>query len=303
MGNNRNMMLALVLSALVILGWSFASSKLFPPALPQTHKVEDGKVKPIANPVPDTGVPAPTPAAIRNLNQVLVDSPRVAIRTQSLQGSINLKGARIDDLVMLRQTETIDSNSKPVRLLSPAGARGSYFGEFGWFGTGIALPDANTVWTPSATTLSPGKPVTLSWTNPTGQRFELIFAVDDGYMFTVRQRVANSGTGPIALRSYGLVSRADKSKDTTSWTNHVGPISFLGGKADYRSRLENHRRRQEWHQPRQPRRLGRLHRQILADRARPRQYPGRSQPAQECRRRISGRLRQPAVHGRPPARR
>ena len=233
MGNNRNMMLALVLSALVIFGWSFVSDKLFPPALPQTHKVEDGKVKSIANPASDSGTVAPTPAALRNLNQVLVDSPRVAIRTPSLQGSINLKGARIDDLVMLRQTETIDSSSKPVRLLSPAGAKGSYFSQFGWAGQGVAVPDANTVWTPSASTLSPGKPVTLSWTNSTGQRFEQIISVDDGYLFTIRQRVANLSQGAIALRSYGLVSRADKSADVTSWTSHVGPISFLGGVADY----------------------------------------------------------------------
>ncbi len=233
MGNNRNMMLALALSALVILGWSFVSAKLFPPALPQTHKVEDGKVKPIANPVSDSGTVAPTPAALRNLNQVLVDSPRVAIRTPSLSGSINLKGARIDDLFMLRQTETIDSDSKPVRLMSPAGAKGSYFSQFGWSGTGVAVPDANSVWTPSASTLSPGKPVTLNWTNPTGQRFEQIISVDDGYLFTIKQRVANLSAGAITLRTYGLVSRADKSKDVTSWTSHVGPINFLGGVADY----------------------------------------------------------------------
>ena len=233
MGNNRNMMLALALSALVILGWSFASNKFFPPALPQTQVVVDGKVKPIANPASDSGTVAPTPAALRNLNQVLVDSPRVAIRTPSLQGSINLKGARIDDLVMLRQTETIDSDSKPVRLLSPAGARGSYFSQFGWSGTGIAVPDANTVWTPSASTLVPGKPVTLSWTNPTGQRFEQIISIDEGYLFTIRQRVANLSANAIALRTYGLVSRADKSVDATSWTSHVGPISYLGEVADY----------------------------------------------------------------------
>ena len=233
MGNNRNMMLALALSALVILGWSFASNKFFPPALPQTQVVVDGQVKPIANPVSDSGTVTLTPAALRNLNQVLVDSPRVAIRTPSLQGSINLKGARIDDLVMLRQTETIDSDSKPVRLLSPAGARGSYFSQFGWSGTGIAVPDANTVWTPSASTLVPGKPVTLSWTNPTGQRFEQIISVDEGYLFTIRQRVANLSANAIALRTYGLVSRADKSVDATSWTSHVGPISYLGEVADY----------------------------------------------------------------------
>ena len=233
MGNNRNMMLALILSALVLLGWSFVSAKLFPPALPQTQTVVDGKVKPIANPASDSGTIAPTPAALRALAQVLVDSPRVAIRTPSLKGSINLKGARLDDLVMVRQSESINTGAKPVRLLSPAGARGSYFSQFGWAGQGVAVPDANSVWTPSASTLTPGKPVTLSWTNPTGQRFEQIISVDDGYLFTIRQRVANLSPNAIALRSYGLVSRADKSADVTSWTSHVGPISYLGNVADY----------------------------------------------------------------------
>ena len=230
MGNNKNMMLALVLSALVILGWSFASEKLFPPALPQTHKVVDGKVKPIARPGDS---PAPTPAALQSVAAALASGPRVAIETPSLKGSINLKGARFDDLDLVRQLDSIKPGAAPVRLLSPAGAKGSYFGQFGWAGQGVAVPDANSLWTASAPTLTPGHPVTLSWTNPAGIRFEQIVSVDDGYLFTITQRVANLSAAPVVLRSYGLVSRADKGKDVSSWTNHVGPISFLGGKADY----------------------------------------------------------------------
>ena len=119
------------------------------------------------------------------------ETPRVRIDTPSLAGSINLKGARFDDLVLVRQRETIAKDSPPVRLLSPAGATGAYFASFGWTGQGVAAPDANSVWTASAPILTPGKPVTLSWTNPTGQRFELIVSVDDGYLFTVKQRVVN----------------------------------------------------------------------------------------------------------------
>ena len=106
-----------------------------------------------------------------------------------------------------------------MRLLSPAGAKDSYFAQFGWSGQGVATPDANSVWTASAPVLSPGKPVTLSWANPTGQRFELIVSVDDGYLFTVRQRVVNGGSGAVGLRTYGLASRAAKSPDPSSWTS------------------------------------------------------------------------------------
>ena len=225
--NNRNMVLAIILSALVLLGWSLLSDRYLPTATPQTQIADKGKVKPLPAPGADA------PKAMRDRAIVLGESPRVRIDTPSLQGSINLKGARFDDLVLVRQREGLAKDSPPVRLLSPAGAKDSYFAQFGWTGEGVAAPDADSVWTASASVLKPGKPVTLSWTNPTGQKFEQIVSVDEGYLFTVIQRVANTGADAAALRSYGLVSRADKSKDPSTWTNHVGPISFLGGRADY----------------------------------------------------------------------
>ena len=231
MNDNKNMLLAIVLSALVLIGWTLLSDKFLPTAGPQTQQVENGKVKPVPQPQADPAADAPR--AIRQREVVLAETPRVKIDTPSLKGSINLKGARIDDLVLVEQRETIAKDSPPVRLLSPAGAPQAYFAQFGWSGQGVATPDANSVWTASAPVLSPGKPVTLSWTNSTGQRFEQIVSVDDDFLFTVKQRVVNGGSGAVALRTYGLVSRATKSHDPSSWTNHVGPISFLGGKADY----------------------------------------------------------------------
>mgnify|MGYP003578844078 CR=1 FL=1 len=231
MNENRNMLLAIVLSALVLIGWSLLSEQFFPTAGPQTQQVEDGAVRPA--PTPDVGPPRGGPEPIRPSQVVLAETPRVKIETPRLQGSLNLKGARFDDLVMVQQRETIDPESPPVRLLSPAGTRDGYFAQFGWSGQGAATPDSDSVWTASAPTLSPGKPVTLSWSNPTGQRFELIVSVDDGYLFTVRQRVVNGGTSAVGLRAFGLASRANKSADPSSWTQHVGPMGFLGGKANY----------------------------------------------------------------------
>ena len=231
MNDNRNMLLAIVLSALVLIGWSLLSGKFFPTAGPQTQQVEKAKVRPLPQPQADPA--ADSTQALRAREAVLAETPRLKVATPRLVGSINLKGARFDDLDLLSQRETIARDSAPVRLLSPAGAKDSYFAQFGWSGQGVATPDANSVWTASAPVLVPGKPVTLSWTNPTGQRFELILSVDDGYMFTVRQRVVNGGSGAIGLRTYGLASRSAKSPDPSTWTNHVGPIGYLAGKADY----------------------------------------------------------------------
>jgi YidC/Oxa1 family membrane protein insertase len=229
--DNRNMVLAIVLSMLVLLGWSMLSDRLLPTATPQTQKVEDGQVKPA--PQPQAGPTASTPQRMRARQQVLAESPRVQIRTPSLQGSINLTGARIDDLVLLKERQTIAKDSPPVRLLSPAGAPGAYFASFGWTGQGVDVPGADARWTASAPVLEPGKPVTLNWSNAAGQTFRMIVSIDENYLFTVRQRVENRGSGAIAVRPYGLINRAQKSADPSSWTVHVGPIAFLGGAADY----------------------------------------------------------------------
>jgi YidC/Oxa1 family membrane protein insertase len=231
LNDNRNMILAVVLSLLVLVGWSYASDYWFPTSAPQTQRVEDGKVKPVARPSTDPA--ADGPAAMRARNVVLGETPRLKIETDSLQGSINLKGARFDDLVLLRHRETIDPKSPPVRLLSPAGAQGAYFADFGWVGEGIAVPDSNSVWAASAPVLTSGKPVTLSWSNATGQRFQMVLAVDDDYLFTIRQRVENRGSGAVAVRSYGLASRASKAADASMWTMHIGPMGYFNGQANY----------------------------------------------------------------------
>jgi len=229
--DSKNMILAVAISALILLGWTWASNRYFPTSSPQSTKVVDGKVQPLPQP---GAQPAPNaPKALQSRATVLGSTPRVRIETPSLQGSLNLKGAQIDDLLLLKQRQTIDKNSPPVRLLSPLGARDAYFASFGWSGQGVELPGPNTVWTASAPVLSPGKPVTLSWTNATGQKFEQIVSVDDNYLFTVKQRVVNDGAGPVAVRPFGLVSRSAKSVDPDSWTVHVGPIGFLNDQANY----------------------------------------------------------------------
>ena len=234
MDNTRNMILAIVLSALVLFGWSAISDRYFPTANPAPTRIEGGKTKIVPNPAADPT--ADSPAALRSRAIVLADSPRIAIDTPSLAGTINLKGARIDDLVLKKHRETIAKDSPPIRLLSPGGAAQAYFAGFGWTGDGVKVPGPDTVWTTDARTLTPGRPVTLSWDNGAGQRFEIVLAVDADYLFTIQQRVANSGTAPIAARPYSLIARYGASTDPhdkDSWTIHTGPVGSWDGKAHF----------------------------------------------------------------------
>ncbi|MFW2831169.1 membrane protein insertase YidC [Sphingomonas sp. ID0503] len=231
MDNQRNLILAVILSALVLLGWTFIGDRYFPTAQPPSTKIEKGK--PVAIPDPSASPGASTPAALRDRTIVLRESPRIPIRTPLLAGSVNLKGARIDDLTLTKYRETIAKNAPPIRLLSPGGSADAYFAQIGWSGDNVALPGPDTLWTPNGTELAPGKPLTLNWTNPSGLRFTIKLSVDDRYMFTIEQGVANAGAAPVAVRPYALINRAGHSKDPDTWTNHVGPIGTFDGITKY----------------------------------------------------------------------
>ena len=232
MNDNKNLILAVLLSVLVLLGWTWASGKFFPTANPPSTKVEQGERVPAPPPTAQPSAPA-TPKATKSVPAALASAPRVSIRTPSLSGSINLKGAQIDDLLLVDQKQTIARNSPPVRLLSPLGAPGAYIAQFGWTAQGAQAPTLDTVWTADSQQLTPGHPVTLSTQMADGARYQLRIAVDEGYLFTVRQSVLNASGKPLTVRPMGLLSRADQSHDPDSWTNHVGPISVFGGEADY----------------------------------------------------------------------
>ncbi len=239
--DNRNMIVAVLLSAVVLLGWTFASEKYFPQPKPVKPAVTAPAVTATSATAPSAATPAATPAApgavpgiaaatpVADRAKLLATTPRVAIVTPRLKGSINLMGARFDDLVLPQYGVTNDRNSPPVRLLSPSGTTeaDAWFAQFGW--SGVDVPPPNALWTASAPTLTPEVPVTLTWTSPNGVRFEQVIAVDKDFLFTVNQRVGNAATAPIRVQPWGLVSRLGEGKETTAMNLHVGPIAVVNG--------------------------------------------------------------------------
>ncbi|MDO7840892.1 membrane protein insertase YidC [Sphingomonas immobilis] len=229
----KNFLLFAVFAALILFGWQIIGAKFFPTANPPATKIVDGKSKPVDTTAGPAGPAANRPGQIRDREKVIAESPRVRIQTPRLAGSINLKGARIDDLVLSKYKETIAKDSKSIRLFSPSGAQHAYFAGFGWSGDGVTTPNADTVFAASAPVLTPAQPVTLAWTNPQGMRFAIRIAIDERYMFTVRQTVTNPTAAPVTLRPYALISRTGVSPDPDTWTDHVGPIGVFTNGATY----------------------------------------------------------------------
>ena len=230
MNDTKNLVLAIVLSVGVLIGWAWFANHYFPTANPPSTKIVNGKQVPVQQPQVQPSTPR---KAMKSVSAELASSPRVAIRTPALSGSINLKGAQIDDLLLLNQRQTIATNSPPVRLLSPLGSPGSYIAEFSWVAEGAQAPTLDTMWTADSQELSPGHPVTLSTQMSDGTRYQIKIGVDEGYLFSVQQSVFNASGKPLSVRPIGLVSRGGQSPDKSMWTNHVGPIGVFDGKADY----------------------------------------------------------------------
>lgn len=246
--DNRNLLLAITLSVVVLLGWQYFYG------VPQMEKQkqiaqQNQQTQTQAAPPPAAGAPAPgaapgqTPAAVPGQpggpaavaagtrEQALAASQRVRIDTPKIAGSISLTGARIDDVSLKAYRETVDPNSPNIILLSPLGGPNAYYSDFGWVaapGANVALPNAATVWSADAQMLRPGTPVNLTWDNGQGLLFRRAISVDDNAMFTIRDTVENKGGAAVTLFPYGQVVRQGKPATLGYYVLHEGLVGNLG---------------------------------------------------------------------------
>ncbi|MFZ3583018.1 membrane protein insertase YidC [Loktanella sp. DJP18] len=229
---NKNLILALVLSTLVIIVWTF----LFPPevqapaTLEATEQQQDATV-PVVDPVTG-GIAAPADPAVE---PAVADAPRIPVETPELSGTISLLGGRIDDLKLTQYRETIADSSPTVTLLSPTGTPDAYFASFGWAAAdGISadsVPGPDTLWTlEDGETLTPDTPVTLAWDNGAGQIFRNRISVDDKFMFSVEQSVENTAADPVSMRPYGLLRQEGMPSDLQNFfILHEGLVRMTDG--------------------------------------------------------------------------
>ena len=226
---NRNLILATVLSGVVLLGWSYFFPAPEPVEVPEAVANETGLNAPATAPQALAAQSTPTPQS------ETTSAPRLAIETPRVEGSISLRGGRIDDLRLKDYRETLDEGSPIVTMLRPADEADAYYTLYGWApGVGLGLddvPGANTLWAaPADATLTPETPVTLRWDNGKGLTFTRTVSIDENYMFSVTQGVQNGSGATVELAPYGTIARHGEPSDLMNFfVLHEGVVGMADG--------------------------------------------------------------------------
>ena len=227
---NRNVIIAVILSTAILIGWSMYFEN---PDEAQRKRLEiQGKTETQTNiqkpETPQTTKANPTKAISRG--EALKEGDRVSVENSNLAGSISLRGAIIDDIVLKNYRETLDKNSKPIVVLSPKKSDEGYFVESGWASTksDIKVPDNNSIWQiRDGKKLTPSSPVTLEWNNREGIIFSKKIEVDNKYLFKITETIRNEKNKTIELFHYSQITKNTKPTTENFYILHEGLIGVV----------------------------------------------------------------------------
>ena len=225
MDESKNLLIAVVISVVVLLIWRSIMGEYYP--APQEENIP----KEITH---HNNVTSPTiPARVSYLERpdAIKKHSRIELSNEFISGSINLTGARLDDLKLSKYNESIDSPDDKVALLSPQNSYLSYFLEIGWIQPehNLDLPSPTTEWIADSTHLSPNNPVTLTWTNPQGVEFSINYSINEQYMFTITQSISNRSNSQIEIIPYYRINRIRKDL-ASNFIIHEGSSSTFNKK-------------------------------------------------------------------------
>ena len=252
MSDQKNLLIAIVASVAILLGWQLFYD------VPRMERIRAEQTAQQAAQAPQPAAPGATPSSappvaaapgtstqpsvpgampaqpvlqnIPSRSGALAATGRVGIDAPRLKGSINLTGGRIDDVVLKGYRQEVDRGSPEIELFSPAGAPHPYYAEFGWTlapGGDVRVPGPDTVWSASQTVLTDKDAVTLAWDNGQGLIFTRRIALDANYMFTIISRVENKSERPVTLYPYALVSRTGTPETAGFYILHEGPLGVF----------------------------------------------------------------------------
>ena len=238
----RNLILAIVLSVGVLLLWTVfieAPRQQINPSIESGQQDSIGEIDEVEteelNQIEeDLGIKK---QSFETLENSLQSSTRVNIDTQSLEGSINLKGLKIDDIVLTKYQDTLDENSSNIRVLSPLSTENGYEISFGWLkdkNANFETPTSESEWklTSSSNTLRENNELEFEWSNNTGQIYRTSISVDENYLFSINQKIINNSNQEIIVNNASKINRQNAPALSGMFILHEGLLGVLEEKLE-----------------------------------------------------------------------
>ena len=239
---SRNLILAIILSVGVLFIWSFFFEA--PEQEMLNGEIESGDVSEVNSNELDMEAIDEIERSLGitendniGLDEALSADKRVKIETNSIVGSINLKGLRIDDIVLKKYNETQEEFSEKIRVLQPIDTYDGYEVTFGWIknqDANFETPNAESIWkvSNSNATLTSNNEVEFEWSNTTGQTFVTTIGLDEDYLFDITQEVKNNSNEEIIINNASKVTRKQAPSLSGMFILHEGLLGVLQEKLE-----------------------------------------------------------------------
>jgi YidC/Oxa1 family membrane protein insertase len=233
MNDQKNMLLAIILSMAILFVWDFFYGPKINPEGQKNSIVENNNQNNLINDEPiRPNLLNSDNVKIIDRDQIIKSDNRVQIETESLRGSISLKGLRLDDLTLVKYRETTLPDSNKIILLSPKYTDNPYYTDIRWLSTdnSLLLPNIETEWSYDKNLdllLNSSNTIKLYWHNGQDIHFKRTITIDDNYMFTIYDEVENKSNKEISLYPYGSITRIKTPKVTGFFILHEGPLGVF----------------------------------------------------------------------------
>jgi YidC/Oxa1 family membrane protein insertase len=240
---NYKFWIALIFSIVILIGWDifFLQDKREAQLTSQKEKSQQVANQPVEN----------LTNIVQNNNNLSSEKGlinknlRVKIENQVINGSINLIGGAIDDVVLLKYKDSVDANSDNVKLLHMKHSQNAYFFQSGWLSNTLIVPNDNSIWQIDGANknLTDKNPVVLSWKSPSNSSivFKKTISIDESYLITIVDEVINNGNADVDVASYALIIRHNDPKVEDLFISHEGFVGYVNEtleRVDYSDTLD-----------------------------------------------------------------
>ena len=230
MDNQKNLLLAVVFSIAVLFGFDFFFG---PNREVPLEKINDSQGA-INSESPDiiTSTDSETPSikstpSLSEKQKSDYKEKRVSFKAKRIEGSINLYGATIDEVILSDYFETIKKEKK-IRLLQKENSKSPYFLRMGWASTDkkLSLPEKESLWNAKPKT-NKNDPQEIEWISDQGLKINRKISFDENFMITIEDVVSNQTGRTIQLTNYSYINRKNHRPENKFFILHEGPLGVF----------------------------------------------------------------------------